>query len=175
MTRSEIQQTLRANHQSFLDLVKGLSEAQFNQAPDGKWTPGQHLEHIQRAVAPLAKGVGLPKFVLKWVFGKANRPSKTYEGLVQKYKNKIAAGGQASGRFIPPAVGWNQRDALLLQLPKTVQLLAKRLEKFSEEDLDAYIAPHPLLGKLTLREMMYFTVYHVQHHEGLIQRDTVSN
>lgn len=25
--------------------------------------------------------------------------------------------------------------------------------------------PHPLLGKLTLREMMFFTIYHVQHHE----------
>jgi hypothetical protein len=29
--------------------------------------------------------------------------------------------------------------------------------------------PHPLLGKLTLREMIYFTIYHVQHHHKLVQ------
>jgi hypothetical protein len=31
--------------------------------------------------------------------------------------------------------------------------------------LDLLILPHPLLGKLTLREMLYFTLYHVEHHE----------
>jgi hypothetical protein len=24
--------------------------------------------------------------------------------------------------------------------------------------------PHPLLGKITAREMIYFTVYHSEHH-----------
>ncbi len=41
----------------------------------------------------------------------------------------------------------------------------KRVDSFSEAQLDALILPHPLLGKLTLREMLYFTIYHVQHHE----------
>jgi hypothetical protein len=26
------------------------------------------------------------------------------------------------------------------------------------------VLPHPLLGKLTIREMLYFTVYHGEHH-----------
>jgi hypothetical protein len=33
------------------------------------------------------------------------------------------------------------------------------------------ILPHPLLGKITIREMLYFTAYHVQHHENIIKRD----
>ncbi len=55
-----------------------------------------------------------------------------------------------------------------------VELMAKR-EDFSqqfwkavaswrEEDLDRYVLPHPLLGKLTLREMLCFTLYHNYHH-----------
>ena len=42
-----------------------------------------------------------------------------------------------------------------------------RIDSFSEKDLDNYILPHPLLGKLTIREMLFFTIYHVQHHEVL--------
>jgi hypothetical protein len=33
-----------------------------------------------------------------------------------------------------------------------------------EAKLDNFIAPHPLLGKITLRELCYFTIYHTQHH-----------
>jgi hypothetical protein len=43
--------------------------------------------------------------------------------------------------------------------------LARRIDRFSETQLDQLILPHPLLGKLTLREMLYFTIYHVQHHQ----------
>ena len=34
----------------------------------------------------------------------------------------------------------------------------------SQADLDRYRLPHPLLGKLTVREMLFFTVYHNYHH-----------
>ena len=40
--------------------------------------------------------------------------------------------------------------------------------KLDEEDLDNYILPHPLIGKTTIREMLYFTIYHVQHHHKAI-------
>ena len=38
------------------------------------------------------------------VFGKANRASKDYAGLITKYKTKLQAGGKASGRFVPDHV-----------------------------------------------------------------------
>jgi hypothetical protein len=47
---------------------------------------------------------------------------------------------------------------------KEVEGVAGKAVKFSEKDLDTLILPHPLLGKVTLREMLYFTIYHVQHH-----------
>ncbi len=54
------------------------------------------------------------------------------------------------------------------KLQGLVQKLCKRMNKYSEEELDKYILPHPLMGKVTLREMLYFTIYHVQHHEKQI-------
>ena len=38
-----------------------------------------------------------------------------------------------------------------------------------EKDLDFYVLPHPLIGKLTLREMLFFCIYHVQHHHKITQ------
>jgi len=34
------------------------------------------------------------------------------------------------------------------------------------------LLPHPLLGKVTVREMLYFTIHHVQHHHALVERDS---
>ena len=33
-----------------------------------------------------------------------------------------------------------------------------------KKQLDHYLLPHPLLGKITLREMLFFSAYHIQHH-----------
>ena len=48
--------------------------------------------------------------------------------------------------------------------------LCSAIEKnWKDTQLDQYIVPHPLLGKITLREMGYFTIYHVQHHDAIIR------
>ena len=47
--------------------------------------------------------------------------------------------------------------------------LDRLLDSLSESDLDTLQAPHPLLGKLTLRELMYFTIYHAQHHQRNVE------
>lgn len=38
------------------------------------------------------------------------------------------------------------------------------LEQWSEADLDRVRMPHPILGPLTVREMLFFTLYHDGHH-----------
>jgi len=43
-------------------------------------------------------------------------------------------------------------------------------KKWKEPQPDAYIAPHPLLGKITLRELVYFTIYHTGHHQEGIRK-----
>ena len=47
--------------------------------------------------------------------------------------------------------------------------LEKAIAHQHEEDLDRYLAPHPLLGKITLRELAYFTIYHTHHHLQIIK------
>jgi len=167
MTKQEIAAGLIRNHETFTTLIGSLSDEEFMFAPDNKWTSGQQLEHIYRSVLPLKFALGLPKWLLKAYFGKANRPSRDYDGLVARYKMKLEGGYQAGSRFLPQPIELSSKEKLVSKLKKTVKSLVKKLDNYSEKQLDVMIAPHPLLGKLTLREMMYFTIYHVEHHQIL--------
>ena len=158
---------------AFNSYIGPLNKEQFEAMPNGKWSAGQNLDHLVRAIKPLQLAYGLPRFVLTILFGRTNRPSKTYDELVTKYKTKLAAGGKASGPFIPPAVRFEQKDELIKRYSLQKQKLISKIEKQSEPDLDKYILPHPLLGKVTLREMLYFTIYHNEHHLALLKNRTV--
>ena len=170
MNKEQIADILRKNHAQFVRQLQQLNNADFCYAPEGKWTASQQLDHIIRSVSPVNMAMGLPKCIVKWKFGIANRPSKTFEALVEKYNLKLQEGGKASGRFVPPSVTSERKEKLLAQLTNVVEKLCLKTTKHSETSLDKYILPHPLLGKLTLREMLYFTAYHVEHHRQLVEK-----
>jgi hypothetical protein len=170
MSKDQIISQLTEQHQNFTKYIDGLSALDFEYAKPNKWSAGQQLEHIKMSVKPLRQALILPKFLLKIYLGKANRPSKTYEQLVARYEEKINLGGTATSAFIPKVISYDQKDKLFRDLMNLVQKLNTNLNNYSEADLDTMIAPHPLLGKVTMREMMYFTIHHVQHHQKLIQK-----
>ena len=154
---------------AFNEYISAQDKLRFENTPGGKWSAGQNIDHLVRSIKPLQLAYSLPKFILRLLFGKANRPSKTYEELVNKYKLKIAAGGRASGPYIPPPVTFDKKESLLKKYTVQKEKLLQKIDKQKETDLDRYILPHPLLGKLTLREMLFFTIYHNQHHLELLK------
>jgi hypothetical protein len=171
MNKQELTTRLHQNHKIFLDYMHALSGEDFLHRCDEKWTAGQQLEHICLSVKPLVQVLGFPKFVIKILFGSSNRPSRTYDELVEKYSGKLQVGGKAGGRFVPNNIALSERAKLSESLSVMVQKLNVRIGRFSEKELDMMILPHPLLGKVTLREMIYFTMYHVQHHQKIAQRN----
>jgi hypothetical protein len=42
--------------------------------------------------------------------------------------------------------------------------LRASLEHWSDRNLDRIRLPHPILGKITAREMVFFITYHGPHH-----------
>lgn len=160
-----LQQKLKEAHAHFITTIRSVTDDQFTKSNNQKWTAGQQIDHIIKSVSPVNKAFALPGFMLKMSFGKANRPSRSYDQLVEKYQAKLQLGGRAPGRFVPIPVGLQQREELIAKLDKLTISLSRRISGFSERKLDELILPHPLLGKLTLREMVYFTIYHAGHHE----------
>ncbi len=163
MNKSELQQNLLKQYANFIECINSITPEEVKISHNGKWSPDKQLSHLVKSVAPVRLAFTLPSFFLRILFGTANRPSRKYDELVAKYHAKLQAGGRASGRFLP-----NEKPMPVLKLTKQLTALIKSLnqqiDSYSEEQLDKLILPHPLLGKLTLREMLYFTIYHVQHH-----------
>ncbi len=170
MNKVEIQQRLRESHEQFIAVLLQLTEQEFLYT-SSKWTAGQQLEHIIKSVSPVNLAFSLPLFALKLSFGKANRSSRTYEALVERYQLKLAQGGKSTAQFLPKTVLFSDRSKLADKLKKLVASLIRKVDSFSEEQLDFYILPHPLLGKLTLREMLCFTIYHVGHHQKQVAQN----
>jgi hypothetical protein len=168
-TKEEIVAALDQRVNEFTAYIASLDKEQFEATPGNKWSAGQNLDHLIRAIKPLQPAYSLPKFILARLFGKANRPSRTYDEMIVKYKTKLAAGGRASGAFIPPVILFNKKDSLLRKYVRQKEKLSHKIQKQSEEGLDKYILPHPLLGKITLREMLFFTIYHNIHHLDLLK------
>lgn len=165
LSKSDISHQLTEGYNSFADMVAQLDEQRFTAAPPDKWNAGQQLDHILRSVKPLTMALGLPKMAVRVLIGKANRPSKNYDELVAKYHRALSEGAKATGKYVPPAtVAYSERKQLAESVKDNVAKLVTNLTDYTEEDLDLYILPHPLLGKLTVREMLYFTIYHVGHH-----------
>lgn len=171
MTKQQINIELRERHKRFTTYMQSLNEKDFTFSKETKWSAGQQLDHIFRSVSPLVQAFMLPKFVPGLLFGKANRSSKSYDELVSKYKGKLAKGGVATGQFVPPAIVYDKKEKLCKQVNSKVGKLCKQVDSFSEQQLDEYILPHPLLGKLTLREMLYFTMHHVDQHLEITKRN----
>lgn len=138
-------------------------------APEGAWTAGQHLLHMIKSTKPLATGLGYPRFILRLKFGKSNRPSASFDGVIKKYQDALANGGKAMGVYVPREVKSEERDKLVSRFNGDVQLLISNLRKWPEESLDKLVVPHPLIGNLTVREMMYFAIYHTEHHFKILQ------
>lgn len=163
-TKEAISDQIVENAEKLYAWVEAQSLSAFEKGPEGKWTTGQHLEHLIRSVVPLNQAFLLPNVVYRLLFGKPNRPPRDYEGLVSRYKEKLSKGGQASGRYIPPVIPVSEKHALLNRFLKEYKLLARKTLRWQDSKLDHYLLPHPLLGKVTVREMLFFTTYHLQHH-----------
>lgn len=133
------------------------------------WSASDNVDHLIRAHTPVARALKLPKFLLRALFGRPAKTSMSYEALCQLYREAIARGAQASEPYLPqqddPATyGEGKKKQLLDQFAKASAALVSVAELWNEKELDEYLLPHPILGKLTIREMLFFTIYHNLRH-----------
>ena len=80
--------------------------------------------------------------------------------------------GATAGLYTPlpvPRVRSAGQERLLNRLEKISLYLSRRLESFSEEELDRLRLPHPILGRRSIREMLLFQILHNEHHTGKVR------
>jgi len=155
----------------FNDFLAHLSAEEKEADIAGKWSVNQNIDHLNKVLVLLNKALSKPKLLLRLGFGKPNRPGRTYDALVQRYHEK------AQGPAVAPAV-YNARENANLStqtLEDTYWALSLKVlkiidEKWREEQLDNYLLAHPLLGKLTIREILYFVHFHTDHHFAAMKK-----
>ncbi len=181
MTKTEIITVAEKGFKHFSETCSNIDEALFFKKPTDKWSAAENIQHLIISTRMTALAYRLPKFIVRLIGGKPNRPSRSYEELKEKYYKKLADGGRASGVFVPKPIEikygkparMNRSDGqkLMDNWQKATAGFIKALAKNrTEKDLDNYLAKHPLLGRITLRELCYFTIFHTEHHLQAIHK-----
>jgi len=140
-------------------------EARFNQEiiPD-KWTTAHHIYHLIKSTRAVSKGMKMPKVGLRTMFGKNNRQERTYNETYEKYIGVLGTGVKASSDFSAEPGRSFEKVALIERFEGELDDMKTALKKWNEKSLSEYVMPHPALGKMTVRELIYFTIFHTQHH-----------
>lgn len=168
--KSEIVTELKAVYQEVSDLVAAVSEEKLYATINEKWSIGENLEHLILSYVGVASVLKQPKTIFK-NFGTPKGPSRTYDGLYQTYKNVLANGQKAPSAFSPKDDSIKTKQELLESWQMIIHKLEQRVNNFwTEEDLETYALPHPALGILTVREMLYATIFHTKHHLESMQK-----
>ncbi len=173
-SRDEIAAALTRLHEESTAYWSAFSTAEFFAPLGTAWSPADNVRHLTRSIRPVAQALRTPKVVLWVTFGIARRPSRSFEEMRRTYDG-VLAGGAKAGRFAPSERALPQdleewRREIMRQREDAAGALVANLGRWSERALDRARLPHPLMGKLTVREMLFFTLYHNLHHVEVVER-----
>jgi hypothetical protein len=170
-TKADLSEQLSRVQQAVTETVQSMSLDQFTEGTDEAWSASSYLKHLILSVKPVAKAMNLPATKLQVMFGQPDHPSKSFAELVTVYKARLTEGFRAEDneRVIPsfyrlPDSVEDEKALLLQAWNDGNNRLLSALQNWQEEDLDRYQLPHPAVGMLTLREMLFFTLHHNTMH-----------
>ena len=173
MNKEAIAELLEQKHRTLFNWLEDQDVENWQTGPEGKWTAGQQTLHLLQSIKPLNNAMSMPKFILKYKFGKANRKVRDYDAIVKRYQERLE---DAKGMTFGPSKNMKvpndtDKDYLVSRLKVESKKLQHKIKKWKDKDLDSLILPHPLMGKMPVREIVMWTAYHVEHHTKILQEN----
>ncbi len=170
LTKEQLLEKLTQECESLRETILKMEEdAFFAHIEPGKWSAAENVHHLLLAVRPLLLAFALPHWALR-LFGKPSRASLSYEEVVTLYQEKLRMGAKASLPYIPSRKNQGNKEKQMEKMLTGYKRLQINLKPWPDALLDRYFLPHPILGRITLREMICFTIYHIQHHHLIIRQ-----
>lgn len=171
MDKETIANLLEEKNQTLLKWLEQQESAKWQEGPAGKWTTGQQALHLLQSIKPLNDALSIPKFLLRFKFGKANREVRTYETIVQRYQERLKEfqGRTFSGSQNMKVPSLKDKKYILCRLQVENKKLQYKTKKMSDKNLDTLVLPHPLMGKMPVREIIMWTTHHIEHHTKILQ------
>jgi hypothetical protein len=174
-TKQEIIEGYKSIWKQVEDVVSKVDSTQFLAKTDEKtWSIAEEFDHVLKAASAMSSAMKNKPILLKWKFGKPNRPLRTYKQAYNRYKEKLAL---VNGKAVAPASFRSEenktfdKEDMLKHWNMTLSKFEQRINKWSDKNLDKVLLPHPLLGKMMVRELLFFTHFHTEHHlKSLIKK-----
>jgi hypothetical protein len=150
------------------------TEAFFHRPAPEVWSPADQVRHLTKSIRAVTRGLGMPRLLLLVRFGWHRGASRSLQPFRVEYQRLLAAGARA-GSFAPRALEISEVNAegrarIMAYHAAAVTEFAEVLARWPARALDRYRLPHPVLGKLSIREMALFTLLHNVHHVGVAER-----
>ncbi len=173
MDKESIANLLEKKNQALLQWLEQQESEKWQNGPEGKWTTGQQALHLLQSIKPLNDALSMPKFLLRYKFGKANREVRAYETIVERYQERLK---ESKGMTFGPSKNMKvptlkEKVYILTRLQVENKKLQYKTKKMSDNNLDTLVVPHPLMGKMPVREIIMWTAYHIEHHTKILQEN----
>jgi len=172
MEKEDIALLLQEKNDILINLLKNQNDDYWEVGPKGKWTTAGHAKHLLQAIKPLNFALSLPRFVLKNRFGTTNRPLRSYDEVTSRYLEKL---NENSNVTFAPSKNMKEpklkdKDYIIDRLQMEHMKLIYKTKHLSDKNLDELVLPHPLMGKMPIREMLMWTAYHIEHHTVVLRK-----
>lgn len=171
MHKDEIADLLEQKYHALLTLLEVQDGEKWTKGPAGKWTTGQHALHLLQSIKPLNDVLSLPRFWYKFAFGINTRHIQDYDTIVKSYQAALKEHPnyilKASRKMKAPKL--KDKTYIMNRIQVESKKLQYKTRRISDKNLDTLVLPHPLLGKMPIREILMWTAYHVEHHTKQLQ------
>jgi len=166
-SREALLDSLCSQQEEIADFADGFELEEFFVDQGEYWSPAGHLRHLNKSVRMVARGFEQTKLALL-PLGRSKSGSRSFREVVEIYQQALAEGATA-GKFgpsskVPELTAEEWRAQIMDHWSDSGHRLRQAIRRWSEKELDRYRLLHPLIGKLTLREMAFFTLYHNARH-----------
>jgi hypothetical protein len=157
-------------HTRLMEYVEALPDADLIWSEEGRWNALQQIKHVYLCLSTISQALSSKEYI-EQKFGRIDRPTLTYDEVIERYKSGLAAGGKAPDRFVPDSsLKPSQKDEIIGELNNMLLNIQKQLESYSDDECNSLVLPHPFVGKLTIKELFFLMTEHANIHRNSIDR-----
>ena len=153
--------------------LRAIPADRFFAHPAEGWSIAENVKHLSKTTLPITLGLKLPSAIPSVMFGKGNG-SRSFVEVRAAYYASLEGGFQAGiytpGKAAEPATAAQTADQerLIKKLEKSIAGLVTAFSTIEDKILDSVRMPHPAIGRITIREMLYTSLNHDIHHMSVV-------
>jgi hypothetical protein len=158
----DIHQALSAQQVQVRSHFNALSESEFFAHEAERWSPAQHVAHLTVVCRNVTRGLQS-----KDRLPDVDHSSRDYETIRQTYLNALAQAPASiigNNPFITALPDHATQAQVIRDYALASDALLSALTHWNDSELDSKGMKHPLIGTLSVREMLHFVRYHERHH-----------